>query len=169
MNTNDGRRFTDAKSLADALGMKIPDAIELAKRADAIAHIGSKTWYDWDKAIQYAKTEQEKHKTIKWFGKSGQGRIVESDVRITEQGDGRFRIRFDRKALRQQTGRIALGTYGDRLYFAYDSDGFLFSKEVTVAAIQTSKIEGLDLKQFVGDFPLHYEGDLMYIEKSERI
>jgi hypothetical protein len=164
----DKQRFTDLKSLADVLGLSPNDALEIDKKAQAEMKIGNKTWYDWDKALDFVKSQNALK--IKWYGidTAKSGRVVrDTDVSISIDKNDKLRISFKLNVLKGvKLNRVLIGTYENRMYFKFGSEGYAMAlKEKSVTSTSLKCRDGL--RDFVGSYVhLHKDGELFYIERE---
>ncbi len=85
-NTN----LVDIKTLATSLNTSIEDALDLAKKAQAVIKTGSKNWYDLKKSMEY-QANNPSTDDIEWFGRlSTASKKMDDDVRITFDKNNRM-------------------------------------------------------------------------------
>lgn len=167
-NTN----LVDIKTLATSLNTSIEDALDLAKKAQAVVKTGSKNWYDLKKSKEY-QANNPSTDDIEWFGRlSTASKKMDDDVKITFDKNNRMRIRFTKECLGnpESPKRFIFGIKNNRMYFNFTgtTHGYALSSEKnSFSASITSTRE--DFKNFVGDYPLKRSSNgLYFIDKGDR-
>ncbi len=170
----DSMRFTDAKTLAEKLAMSVDKAVELAVKADAIMRIGTKQWYDWEKAVEY-KSRLRDRQNIAWIGimKQGMGQS-EHDIKISIDNGKRprMRIRINNASLEgmEKKKRMLVGLLDNRLYVTFsDNEGYSTENNQTTTAINITP--RAELKKFIGEYDILHRcaDDLAYIDLDEKV
>lgn len=164
----DRSRFVDVTELAGIIGTDTITAMDLAERANAVMKMGSGTWYDKDKVIAYQKLQTKPN--IKWFGRSHQHMgNIHDEVIITLDKTNRLRVRFLRRCINDsdKINNMVLGLYGNRMYFNKADEGFAVRQQDQSVISFTCRAKE-NMPSFVGKFPLHFEGDMMYIDLDDK-
>ena len=172
-NINDGKRFTDIRSLADVLNTTIEDATQIAIDAKAVMRIGQKTWYDWDKCLEYAKAKAKPKITfdsVNWVIKST-GNNLKYDVRVTN-GDktGRTRISINQCALTgfKFSDYANVGVSGDFLVFDLAAEKGFKCDTTHGNTVYAFNVKDKAVAVFEGAYSIHRLGDLFYIDIKEK-
>lgn len=172
-NINDGKRFTDIRSLADVLHTTIEDATQIAINAKAVMRIGQKTWYDWDKCLDYAKAKVEPEITfdsVNWIDKHPGSNSSQYDVRVTlGTTTKRCRVSINKDSLGgfKTTPYANIGISGDYLVFDLAANTG-FKVEGKGKSVCAFTIENDVVAKFKGNYMIKRSGDLFYIDIKEK-
>jgi hypothetical protein len=174
---NDKKRFVDVTELSKELGLSTSEAVELAVKADAVMKIGSKVWYEKDKAKEYLKNDGRP--AIHWLSVASGGKFHDGeteDVIVTlhkpssKNKNARLRISIKKEVLDgiKQGKKIMVGLAGTRLYLKFsDIEGYAVEKMKERLATTISIRNGIE--HFTGGYTLHRSADdLVFIDLKEK-